>query len=134
MFGTNATRTTSIAVDNVEHYITIVCSSSDKIEHLYVDSVEVMSGTVSNTSSILGNTLPFCLFARNGNGTAGNKTTAQIMQFGYKQFTDSNHSTMSLENDFIPVRVGNVGYMFDRVSGTLFGNDGTGDFIVGSDV
>jgi len=37
--------------------------------------------------------------------------------------------------DFIPVRVGQVGYMYDRVSGKLFGNNaGTGEFIIGQDV
>ena len=36
--------------------------------------------------------------------------------------------------DLIPVRCGTTGYMYDRVSGQLFGNDGTGDFIVGADV
>ena len=35
---------------------------------------------------------------------------------------------------FIPVRVGTVGYMYDRVSGQLFGNQGTGDFVLGPDV
>ena len=35
--------------------------------------------------------------------------------------------------DFIPVRVGNIGYMYDRVSGELFGNQGTGEFIIGPD-
>lgn len=35
--------------------------------------------------------------------------------------------------DFIPVRKGNVGYMYDRVSGQLFGNAGTGVFTVGPD-
>lgn len=35
--------------------------------------------------------------------------------------------------DMIPVRVGQVGYMYDRVSGELFGNDGTGSFILGAD-
>lgn len=35
--------------------------------------------------------------------------------------------------DFIPVRVGQVGYLYDRVSGQLFGKYGTGDFIVGPD-
>jgi hypothetical protein len=39
-----------------------------------------------------------------------------------------------LVRDFIPVRCGTIGYMYDRVSGTLFGNDGTGDFVVGPDV
>ena len=38
-----------------------------------------------------------------------------------------------LVRDFIPVRVGTVGYMYDRVSGQLFGNQGTGDFIIGPD-
>ena len=33
----------------------------------------------------------------------------------------------------IPVRVGDVGYMYDRVSGQLFGNSGTGAFIIGPD-
>lgn len=36
--------------------------------------------------------------------------------------------------DFIPVRVGQVGYMYDRVSKQLFGNAGTGSFILGNDV
>lgn len=36
--------------------------------------------------------------------------------------------------DLIPVRVGQVGYMYDRVSGQLFGNSGTGNFILGPDV
>ena len=35
--------------------------------------------------------------------------------------------------DFIPVRKDGVGYMYDRVSGKLFGNAGTGGFIVGPD-
>ena len=35
--------------------------------------------------------------------------------------------------DLIPVRVGNVGYMYDKVSGQLFGNSGTGDFVLGQD-
>lgn len=36
--------------------------------------------------------------------------------------------------DLIPVRVGIVGYIFDKVSGRLFGNNGTGDFVVGPDI
>jgi len=38
-----------------------------------------------------------------------------------------------LVRDFVPVRVGTVGYLFDRVSGQLFGNAGTGDFVLGPD-
>lgn len=36
--------------------------------------------------------------------------------------------------DFIPVRVEQVGYMYDKVSGQLFGNAGTGSFVLGNDV
>lgn len=36
--------------------------------------------------------------------------------------------------DMIPVRVGSVGYMYDKVSGNLFGNDGSGSFILGNDI
>ena len=39
-----------------------------------------------------------------------------------------------LVRDYIPVRKGTVGYLYDRVSGKLFGNAGTGDFLYGQDV
>ena len=38
-----------------------------------------------------------------------------------------------LAADYRPVRVGDVGYLYDHVSGQLFGNQGTGDFIIGPD-
>lgn len=40
----------------------------------------------------------------------------------------------TLVKDYIPVRVGNVGYLYDKVSETLIGNAGTGNFIIGNDV
>lgn len=36
--------------------------------------------------------------------------------------------------DLIPIRIGQVGYMFDMVNGNLYGNAGTGDFVLGGDV
>ena len=39
----------------------------------------------------------------------------------------------ALVRDYIPVRKGQVGYMYDKVSGQLFGNSGTGNFILGPD-
>lgn len=38
-----------------------------------------------------------------------------------------------LVRDFIAVRKGGIGYMYDRVSGELFGNVGTGQFSLGPD-
>ena len=39
----------------------------------------------------------------------------------------------TIVRSFVPVRVGQVGYLFDRVSGQLFGNAGTGAFTIGPD-
>ena len=36
--------------------------------------------------------------------------------------------------DLIPVRKNGVGYMYDKISGTLYGNNGTGTFSYGADV
>ena len=36
--------------------------------------------------------------------------------------------------DYIPVRKGSIGYLYDRASGQLFGNAGTGAFILGPDI
>lgn len=39
-----------------------------------------------------------------------------------------------LTYDFIPVRYRGVGYLYDKVSGRLFGNQGSGEFVIGADV
>lgn len=39
-----------------------------------------------------------------------------------------------LVRDYIPVRVGTTGYLYDKVSGELFGNAGTGSFVLGNDI
>ena len=44
-------------------------------------------------------------------------------------FTENNN----ILRDFIPVRKNGIGYMYDKVSGQLFGNAGTGQFIIGPD-
>ena len=47
-------------------------------------------------------------------------------------FTLSENNTQIM--DMIPVCVGTTGYMYDKVSKTLFGNAGTGNFVLGSDI
>lgn len=59
--------------------------------------------------------------------------------FGFTLFDGNIYSAKIWQSgnlifDFIPVRVGQVGYMYDKVSGQLFGNAGTGDFILGNDI
>ena len=81
------------------------------------------------------------------NGTSLSTTSGTLLLFGCRRngvfFTATSFSgriylAKMVSNrvsifDFIPVRVGDVGYMFDRVSGQLFRNQGTGDFIIGPD-
>lgn len=69
----------------------------------------------------------YYIFARKAsNGT----TQSRPCQFQFFRIWKGNE----LLRDYIPVRVGNVGYMYDQVSGQLFGNSGTGDFILGPDI
>ena len=70
----------------------------------------------------------FALFCRKQNGVpVGMKSGVRFASC--KLFNGNS----VLVRDFIPVRVGTVGYMYDRVSGELFGNLGTGAFIIGPD-
>lgn len=59
-------------------------------------------------------------------------------QAGYflrqRKYSAQIYQGKSLVRDLIPVRVGSTGYMFDRVSLKLFGNSGTGAFVVGPDL
>ena len=67
----------------------------------------------------------FWLFKAGGGGTVH-----APLRLYYTKIRDANNVMV---RDLIPVRVGQVGYMYDRVSRQLFGNAGTGDFIVGPD-
>ena len=71
------------------------------------------------------------LFAENGNTAHGGIYPGYLRIFSC-QIIDTQ--TGKLRLDMIPVRVGSVGYMYDKVSGRLFGNAGTGDFVLGPDI
>lgn len=50
--------------------------------------------------------------------------------YNFSITNSSNVKTLNL----IPVRVGQVGYMYDTINNQLYGNIGTGDFTVGPDI
>lgn len=60
------------------------------------------------------------------NGTSASGMNGRLY---YTKIYDNN----ILVRDFVPVRVGTTGYLYDRVSGKLFGNQGSGDFVLGPD-
>lgn len=77
-------------------------------------------------------------------GYTGNENSTNIAIFA--QHINANPTAIGLRvksfkmtkdgvvlRDFIPVRIGLVGYMYDKVSGRLFANAGTGEFILGPD-
>jgi hypothetical protein len=71
---------------------------------------------------------PIYLFNSNNGGTLDTR----VGDFRVYGFTIKNNGVTV--RDFRPVRVGTTGYLFDRISWTLFGNAGTGDFGYGADV
>lgn len=81
--------------------------------------------TYTNTGSINQN-YNFLLF-NFSNGSATPYPTGMVGRIYYAKLYSNN----VLVRDFVPVRVGTTGYMYDRVTGRLFGNAGAGDFILG---
>ena len=66
------------------------------------------------------------LFAMNNFGTPNYYSNVRI---SHAKLFDNG----VIVREYIPVRVGDVGYTYDRVTGELFGNAGTGAFIIGPD-
>lgn len=82
--------------------------------------------TVNFDPKTVSSNLSLYMFGRN---TAGTATSFSYCQMYYCKLYDNG----VLVRDFIPVRKNGVGYMYDRVSGELFGNSGTGSFVIGPD-
>ena len=81
----------------------------------------LVNGTRYNFTTLRGNENTNTLRLFGGKGT-------KIRMWGFKL---TKGTTVIL--DMIPVRKDGVGYMYDKVSGKLFGNDGSGSFILGQD-
>lgn len=89
-----------------------------------VDNEEKATASVSSfttpvTVTILGRNL--------GDGTY--KGTQLTRLYSFRMYESG-----VIVRDMIPVRVGQVGYMYDRVSGQLFGNASSGSFALGNDI
>ncbi|MBP5723035.1 MAG: hypothetical protein J6X18_05615 [Bacteroidales bacterium] len=126
----NSTTSTSVVQDTSRHVISSILHYDNgvKVWSAYVDGiVRNLNVNISSPNTLSSNTLPIFLFARNNYGTAGNFISAKIYRFSVE--IDGQQIA-----NLIPVRVGSVGYMYDTVSGQFFGNDGTGDFILGPDI
>ena len=87
-----------------------------------------VSISVQTSSGLRERTLLLCARRYADNSTIAAFGAYHVRVYG---FTISSGSTPV--RSYVPVRVGQTGYLFDRVSGQLFGNAGTGDFTLGPD-
>lgn len=133
MFGTGVTSISNVAVDKNTHDLFWTSNASTKKENVYIDDVHLPQGNTSDTG-IAANTLNFYLFARNRGSSVDNASVVRIYSINYKVFDNASHTGDPIDEfDFIPVRVGTTGYMYDKKSKQLFGNSGTGNFTLGAD-
>ena len=105
---------TTIETELVPHYCRYFIDGEYAYQRRYTNS-----GFYSGVS--------ICMFAMGKNTAPDAKARGRIyrcMIFYYGE----------LVRDFIPVRKHGIGYMYDNVTGELFGNNGTGEFIIGPDV
>ena len=66
--------------------------------------------------------------------TANDESSTFSRRFVHSRFFSfSIYNGSILVRDFIPVRKNGVGYLYDKVTNTLFGNAGTDDFLYGED-
>lgn len=113
---------TGINID-YNNYITVLFNETNT-HRLYVNGNYKRAYQTGNIVEQQNNLLLFGTTGYQGNlyNSVGRLCFVRIKQNG------------NLIRDFIPVRVGQVGYMYDRVSKQLFGNSGTGSFILGPDI
>lgn len=91
-------------------------------------SINNSSGTFTPISTLRTTGNSFGLFGRIGGGSIALQTRS--CRIAYFKLLKNGR----LLRDFIPVKSEQVGYLYDKVSGELFGNSGTGSFTLGNDV
>ena len=114
-------------------------NGSNQIRHRWGQDVQ------ANLSQTKGERLRFTVSdntAKNENLTRGTSVSTTIGN----SFPNQNFKLFHITHgariysakignfDLIPVRVGDIGYMYDKASGQLFGNAGTGSFTLGPDM
>ena len=111
-----------------------VTTSIDKNTHSIVGTV------TNNTTKLSIDGVEYTKSATATSGGGGNNAYISFFKHNTKYyFVGRMMQCKILKNgvlagDFIPVRVGQTGYLYDKVSGNLFGNSGSGSFTYGNDV
>lgn len=88
------------------------------------------------TNNIIVNSTPCNNFGEINNSitlNAGYENYSTYVISSNKWYYVKIYENNTLILNLIPVRIGQIGYMYDKVSGQLFGNQGTGNFVLGPD-
>lgn len=96
---------------------------------LYEITIDKTACIINGTSLAMNTTTSFTTPTNIYIMWAGSSTYGTNRCYGFKMWNGS-----TLVRDMIPVRIGGIGYMYDQVSGELFGNAGTGNFVLGPDI
>lgn len=119
------TYTDTAALLGVPYHYKLDIKNSTLIIEDYINDTEVYhTDNIRKSQNSPQRTVPMILFGYYSTAVAARATEI------YKA---TIYEDDVLLRDFIPVRVGQVGYMYDKVTGQLFGNAGTGSFILGPD-
>lgn len=99
---------------------------ADLSRHYYTLDLPNMTATIDSTTVSIGRNIPNMNMSLNGriqNGSIVRRSKLRIYSF-----------EVVGRLNLIPVRVGTVGYFYDKISGRLYGNAGSGAFTLGPDV
>lgn len=118
----NGTKVTKTAISYNTDY-TIDFNLTNGAGSLTIDGVLIGSSTKNSPD------WKCFLFA--GSDSANTPNYLGKMKIYYCQIYDSSNN---LARDYVPVRIGTVGYLYDRQNDVLYGNLGTGDFTLGNDI
>ena len=110
---------------NINEWVSVTSIAEKGHQEVIVNGLTVYTSSLSSPVETLQNIFLFC--ASYGESATTGQCAAKLRR---AQFFYNN----TLVRDYIPVRKGTVGYLYDRISGKLFGNAGTGDFQYGQDV
>lgn len=128
----SGTSNVGIGLKTTDAYSTHQYISDDCMHHFVVDwtsNTSLVDATYKSNLASFNNFstgVTFHLF--------GIKQDSSIRMGTYKMGRCTFYRGGVMVADYHPVRVGNVGYMYEKVTGTLIGNQGTGNFIVGNDL
>lgn len=124
--GTYRNYVDSSSVWSVDVPHTLKISQTDKT--LQVDGATVLTNVGQNATAV-SNYIALCS-SRSASGSVGASNTESVCRLYYcKMWRDG-----TLVRDFVPIKVGTEGCLYDKVTATVYHNPGTVPFVCGAEV